>query len=215
MTSPTASSNGVDPRLSTVAEIAGTVHTAVDRVEDTTVLDRAVAVLRPFARRLAASPAGPVLRGDWLGHALHPMLTDVPIGCWTSSFALDLLGGTSGRKASTRLIGLGLLAAVPTAASGAAEWSDVDAEAPSRVGVAHAAANTMAVVLYLGSWRARHRGHHYRGVLLGFGGALVASVGGHLGGHLAFALGIGSGERGRPGDGPGKWPAPTSATTAR
>lgn len=34
-----------------------------------------------------------LLEGRWLGHALHPMLSDVPIGPWTSSVILDLLGG--------------------------------------------------------------------------------------------------------------------------
>ena len=43
-----------------------------------------------------AVPAGPVkdaLSGIWLGHALHPLLTDLPIGTWTSAVLLDWLGG--------------------------------------------------------------------------------------------------------------------------
>jgi hypothetical protein len=33
-----------------------------------------------------------VLSGVWLGHALHPILTDIPIGAWTSSVVLDWIG---------------------------------------------------------------------------------------------------------------------------
>jgi uncharacterized membrane protein len=197
MTSPSTSWNGADGNADVVADVACGVHAVVDQIERAATLDPAAATLQPFARRLARSGAGPILRGEWLGHALHPMLTDLPIGCWTSSFVLDLLGGKSSRKASTRLIGLGLLTAIPTAASGAVEWNDVEQRAPRRVGVVHAAANTVALVLYFGSWRARHRGHHLRGLVLGAGGALAATVGGHLGGHLAFAHGIGEGARGR------------------
>ena len=36
---------------------------------------------------------GSVLRGEWLGHAVHPLLTDVVLGTWTSAHVLDLFGG--------------------------------------------------------------------------------------------------------------------------
>ena len=190
-----------------MAAAIGTIGDAQDVVESSRVdavvhelggvvqLDAPADLLQPATRRLAAGRIGSFLRGEWLGHALHPVLTDLPIGFWTSAFVLDLIGGRSGRRASTRLIGLGLLSALPTAASGAVEWSDIDDDRPRRIGVVHAAANGVAMVLYFGSWRARHRGHHVRGVALGVGGALAASVGGHLGGHLAFVEGMGTGER--------------------
>src|SRR3954466_8335816 len=68
-----------------------------------------------------AVPRGPVkdpLSGTPLGHALHPFLTDLPIGTWTSSLVLDLFGGRDARPASRRLIAAGVLASLPTAASG-------------------------------------------------------------------------------------------------
>ena len=167
----------------------------INAVQGVVQLDIAADLLQPSARRLAAGRVGSFLHGDWLGHALHPMLTDLPIGFWTSSFVLDFIGGRSSRKASTRLIGLGLLTALPTAASGAVEWSDINDDRPRRLGVVHAVANSVALVLYFSSWRARHRGQHFRGVLLGVGGALAATVGGHLGGHLAFVEGMGTGKR--------------------
>ncbi|MBN9375311.1 MAG: hypothetical protein J0I40_07970, partial [Cellulomonas sp.] len=63
------------------------------------------------------------LQGTQLGHSLHPLLTDLPIGLWTASAALDLVGGPSSRAAADRLLGLGLLAVAPTALSGWADWS--------------------------------------------------------------------------------------------
>src|SRR5207253_746315 len=45
----------------------------------------------------AAVPEGSGLKdalsGTWLGHPLHPPLTDVVVGAWTSALLLDLLGG--------------------------------------------------------------------------------------------------------------------------
>jgi hypothetical protein len=61
------------------------------------------------------------LSGVWLGHPLHPILTDIPIGVWSSSVLLDWTGGKGSQSASDRLILIGLLAAGATAASG---WSD-------------------------------------------------------------------------------------------
>ena len=94
------------------------------------------------------------------------MLTDLPIGFWTSAFVLDIVGGKRSRPAAELLVGLGVLSALPTAASGAADWSDTDGGS-RRVGLVHAAANTSAVVLYAWSWNARRQNRHARGVALG------------------------------------------------
>jgi nitrite reductase/ring-hydroxylating ferredoxin subunit/uncharacterized membrane protein len=130
------------------------------------------------------------LSGTWLGHPLHPMLTDLPIGFWTSAFTLDFVGGPAARKASTRLVALGLLSTVPAALAGASDWADTSGQ-ERRIGLAHALANGSATVAYLASWRARRRGRHLRGVALGLVGASAATVGGYLGGHLLQGLGLG------------------------
>ena len=140
-----------------------------------------------------AVPAGVVkdtLSGVWLGHPLHPMLTDLPIGFWTSSFMLDLVGGRRSRRASTTLVGLGVLSAFPAMLAGASDWGDTTGPA-RRVGLVHAAANTVAVACYGASWWSRRRGHHLRGVGYGLAGATAATVGGYLGGHLLQELGVG------------------------
>jgi len=101
------------------------------------------------------------------------------------------LGGKAGRKASKRLLGLGVLAAVPTAAAGLSDWSDTIGE-DRRIGAAHALGNVAALGLYSLSWRARRRGSWGKGVALGFLGAGAASVGGYLGAHLVYRKGVGA-----------------------
>jgi nitrite reductase/ring-hydroxylating ferredoxin subunit/uncharacterized membrane protein len=139
---------------------------------------------------LDRQPLKDVLSGTWLGHPLHPMLTDLPIGFWTSAFTLDLVGGRASRRAATQLVGWGVLSAVPTALSGAADWGDTTGR-PRRIGLVHAAANTTALACYAASWVARRRGQHWRGVALGLAGATAATIGGYLGGHLLQSLGVG------------------------
>jgi uncharacterized membrane protein len=146
--------------------------------------DRAAAKLLPIARRLDRYPAAArFLRGDWLGHPLHPALTDLPIGFWTSAWVMDLTPG--GRTAARRLIGLGVLSAVPAALAGAADWPKLSRQ-KDPAAVAHLTANLTATALYALSWRARHRGHGIRGFALAQLGAAAATAGGALGGHLAF-----------------------------
>lgn len=147
-------------------------------------LDPAVDAFGELTAPLGAPGLGDVLRGAWLGHALHPSLTDVPLGLWTAASVLDLVGGPSARPAAQRLLGVGLLSAAPTVASGWAEWHRSDRPA-QRVGVAHAALNVAAIGLYAGSWAARRGDRHRLGVLLGLVGSGAAGAAGYLGGHLA------------------------------
>lgn len=131
------------------------------------------------------------LRSDALGHALHPVLTDLPLGCWTSASLVDLIGGARGRSAATRLLAVGLLAAGPTAYAGLADWSRL--EGPERrLGAVHAIGNDVAIVLFVGSFLARVRGQHGRGVRLALLGNLATAAAGHLGGVLALGRGTAS-----------------------
>jgi uncharacterized membrane protein len=155
------------------------------RLESSAALDPVVGAVRPLADALVSDPGRrDVLLGTWLGHALHPVLTDVPIGMWTSAVTLDLVGGPAARSAATRLIGIGILTAVPTALTGWADWSTLEPR-DQRVGVVHAAANAAAVVLFAASWRARRRDAYARGKILGLAASSALGLGGFLGGHLA------------------------------
>lgn len=166
-------------------------------------LDAAADALRERAGRLADSGAGSFLRGEWLGHTLHPLMTDLPIGCWTSAALVDVVGGRDGRVAARRLIGLGTLLALPTAATGLVELAtiDEDDDESRRIATVHAGANSFALLAYARSWWLRRRGRQVRGVLWSVVGAVAASGSGHLGGHLAFVRGIGDGGRRGAGHG--------------
>jgi uncharacterized membrane protein len=166
------------------------------RLEQATVLDRAVSLVQPAAAALVAHPAARYwLHGEFMGHAAHPLLTQVPIGTWASSAVLDLIGGKGSRPAATRLIGTGILAALPTAVTGLAEWAATSDGAARRVGVVHAGANTVGLVLYTASYRARRRGRHLRGVGLGLAALSVVGASGFLGAHLSLARKVATRDR--------------------
>ncbi|MFZ1996472.1 MAG: DUF2231 domain-containing protein [Solirubrobacteraceae bacterium] len=133
------------------------------------------------------------LSGAWLGHALHPIMTDIPIGTWTSAVLLDWTGGKDSQSAADRLLLAGLLAAGVTIASGWSDWADAEqrTDAVRRSGLVHAGANATATALMTGSWVARKRGARGRGRLLSLAGSAALGVGGWLGGHLSYTLGAG------------------------
>lgn len=162
------------------------------RLEETTALDRPVHAIEPLVQEVfATGTRGAVLRGEWLGHALHPLLTDVVLGTWTSASLLDLFGGRESSGAAQRLVGAGLLAVGPTAWSGWAEWSAAGAR-EKRVGLVHAMTNATAIGVYAASWSARRKGRHGKGAMLALAGAGVSGVGAYLGGHLAAARKVSS-----------------------
>jgi uncharacterized membrane protein len=163
------------------------LYRAAVAIEDTQALDRPVRVLAPLAEAtVGRERPKALLGGRWLGHALHPLLTDLPLGSWMSATLLDLVGGKRSETASERLLAFGVLAALPTAAAG---WTDWVSASPRerRVGVVHAAVNTTALACYGASLAQRRRGRHGAGVALAIAGGSSAVVGGFLGGHLSLA----------------------------
>jgi nitrite reductase/ring-hydroxylating ferredoxin subunit/uncharacterized membrane protein len=166
-------------------------HAAIEQIGRVEQLDQPAKTIGKFVRDTV--PRGAVkdgLSGTWLGHALHPLLTDVPIGTWTSALLLDLVGGRSAQPAARRLIGIGLLAAGPTAVTGWNDWADTEpaSDRVRRIGLVHATSNITGVAFYAASWAARRRGG---GKLLGLAGFTSLMAGGWLGGHLSYALGVG------------------------
>lgn len=166
---------------------ASSLYRFANAIEADDRLDPAVVALRRVAE--AVVPDGDIrdaLHGRWLGHALHPMLTDFPLGTWMSASLLDLVGGRRSRTASRRLLTFGLTAAVPTIAAGLADYLSASPR-ERRVGVVHAAVNSAAFTLYGASLVARRRDRHGLGVALGLAGGVTATVGGFFGGHLSTA----------------------------
>lgn len=134
-----------------------------------------------------------VLSGTPIGHALHPLLTDVVIGSFVSASLLDLLGGEHD-EAAERLLAAGIAVYGPTALTGVSDWADSELGDPRvrRVGLVHAATNAVALGLYVASLAARRRGDRGRGKLLALAGGGVMGAGGYLGGHMVFVQGVGA-----------------------
>jgi nitrite reductase/ring-hydroxylating ferredoxin subunit len=147
-------------------------------------LDRLVTPAQRAARLLRPGRARDALHGVWLGHPLHPVLAQIPLGTWLSASLLDAWPGNA--TASRRLVLAGLAAAAPAALAGTADWSEQH-EQQMRVGVVHALANTAAIALYTASvvLPARERGLR----LAGLGAAATAGL---LGGHIAFRQSAGA-----------------------
>jgi nitrite reductase/ring-hydroxylating ferredoxin subunit/uncharacterized membrane protein len=161
----------------------------IGALEGAEQLDGVAGRARQVAQHLVSpSPLRRLLSGTDLGHPSHPMLVQLPIGLWTSTLALDLIG-LGKTKAARTLVGLGVLSALPALASGMSDWVDTD-EAEARVGLVHATSNSIAVVCFSLSWWRRTRGRH-GGTFWSMLGVTLAGGGGFLGGHLAYALGVG------------------------
>ena len=161
------------------------VTTSIEQAEG---LDKPAAALASLIGKVVRpGPVEDVLSGVPAGHPLHPALVAVPIGAWTSAGVLDAVGE---HDAARTLVGLGLVSALPAAASGASDWTYTEG-AEKRVGFVHALSVYGALFAYGASYWARQRGSRRLGIGLSVAGASVISMAGWLGGHLSYAQGVG------------------------
>ena len=127
------------------------------------------------------------LHGTWLGHPLHPVLTDIPIGAWTATLLLDALDRGPDRpglrRAADATLALGLAGAAGSAITGLTDWSATDAR-PRRIGVAHALLNSGATLFFAASFLSRRRRRRSAGHGLALAGYVTAVAAGFLGGEL-------------------------------
>jgi uncharacterized membrane protein len=128
------------------------------------------------------------LHTDALGHSVHPLLTDVTLGCWLGASILDLAGGSGSRRGAELLVGVGLVASGPTAIAGTGDWAEMSGT-ERRIGAVHALGTDAATFLLLGSLIARMRGRSAAGIRLALAGNLIMAGAGFLGGHLALNRG--------------------------
>lgn len=166
----------------------------IDRIEAASFLDPVgKAVGRAVRGVFSAGKLKDAASGTWLGHAVHPMLTDLVIGSFTSASLLDFFAGEDGNAASERLIAVGIAAYFPTAATGINDWADTESvdDTIRRAGLVHAGSNAIALSLYAASLGSRRRGARGTGKLLGAAGLSVLMAGGYLGGHLSLTKGVG------------------------
>ncbi len=134
------------------------------------------------------------LYGVGLGHPLHTIVNDIPIGMWSAALALDTLHMLTGQDEFSACadvsITLGLAGAAGAVATGLADWQHLKGH-PRRVGTAHALLNDSAAVLYALSLKHRLKGQRAIGwgtSLLGFGTMIAAA---YLGGHMVYEQRVG------------------------
>jgi nitrite reductase/ring-hydroxylating ferredoxin subunit/uncharacterized membrane protein len=165
---------------------------------DIPAIDRVAEPLSQAIRGVyeAAGPAGQqaknALHGVWLGHPLHPVFTDVPIGAWTTALALDAAadGDPGMRRAATFAIGVGLAGALGAAVTGLTDWSETDG--PSRrVGLIHGLLNVTATTLFATAFALRRKDSHDGGRKCAWTGYAIALGAAYLGGDLVYGQRIG------------------------
>jgi nitrite reductase/ring-hydroxylating ferredoxin subunit/uncharacterized membrane protein len=136
------------------------------------------------------------LNGTWIGHPLHPMLTDIPIGAWTLTILLDLIGllfrFPQLGLASSITACIGVAGALAAAAAGLADWVDVDFPEKA-IGAFHATVNISATTLFLISFLMRWGRDWQLGwttFVVALAGYLLVMIGGYLGGVMVFDMGV-------------------------
>jgi len=128
------------------------------------------------------------LNGTWLGHPVHPMLTDVPIGALILGSTLDVVDQP---VAAAWAIGIGFVSMLAAALAGYADYIDLSGTG-KRIGALHSTLMLAATLLYLVSLGARLSWWPLfeNGAALAAGvGLVLVVVGGYLGGELVFNLG--------------------------
>ncbi len=171
--------------------IGQALNRLVESIERQQMLDQVSQPIADVVHQVTAPDAVKnLLSGGWLGHQLHPVLTDLPFGFWTSALTLDILGGDDAEAGADILVAAGNLAAVGAAVSGLSDWSDLYGE-PQRTGLVHAAVNIVALSLFTLSSAARHAGKRSAGKALALAGGGTVAAGAYLGGHLVDRWGSG------------------------
>lgn len=150
-------------------------------------------------RSFQTTPLRPLkllLNGSWLGHPLHPLLTDIPVGSWTLAMLMDIVGLLFHLPqlgiASSIAVALGIAGAIAAATAGLMDWMDID-PAEKSVGAVHGMINTVATLFFVGSLVMRWRdGWSLSWASLGVAliGYLLVSVGAYLGGGMVFHMGV-------------------------
>jgi nitrite reductase/ring-hydroxylating ferredoxin subunit/uncharacterized membrane protein len=128
-----------------------------------------------------------LLNGTWLGHPLHAVLTDAPIGALFLVIVFDLLGQPT--AADIALV-FGILTMLAAALAGFADYSVTDGRARVRATV-HSSVMIVALVVYLGSLvlRAGSPADRTLPIALSIVAFLILSAGAFVGGDVVFAVG--------------------------
>jgi nitrite reductase/ring-hydroxylating ferredoxin subunit/uncharacterized membrane protein len=176
------------------------LHKAIDWIDRQTWLDQMSKQMQKLVQNFFSAGGTPIIKfrdflhGVWLGHPLHPVLTDIPIGSWVAALTLDVMETLTGKKAFGRgadtAIKVGLVGAVGSAVTGVADWHHTQGR-PRRIGSMHALLNSASAFFYILSLITRQKNNRSTGRTLGLLGFLISAAAAYLGGHLVYGLKIG------------------------
>jgi nitrite reductase/ring-hydroxylating ferredoxin subunit/uncharacterized membrane protein len=173
---------------------------ALSRLADQPALD---AIAKPLSEAVrgayeSAGPAGQLTKdavhGVWLGHPLHPVLTDVPLGAWTTGLVLDAVGSMTRDPAMERAadvaIAVGLAGAAGAAITGLTDWSETSGRS-RRTGLLHGLLNIAATTLYATAYILRRNGSRTSGQTCALAGYGVTIGAAWFGGDLVYGQRVG------------------------
>jgi nitrite reductase/ring-hydroxylating ferredoxin subunit/uncharacterized membrane protein len=171
---------------------------ALMQAVDSPALDRIAEPLSKAVRGAyeAAGATGQQLKdaahGVWLGHPLHPVFTDLPLGAWTTALALDCTakGDPGMKRAATFAMGVGLAGALGAAVTGLTDWSETQGES-RRTGLVHGLLNITATTLFATAWAMRRGDSHDNGRAAAWTGYAIALGAAWFGGNLVYDQRIG------------------------
>ena len=173
---------------------------AINLIEKQEWLDKTAEIIQPAI--LNAYEAGGetgrklknFLHGTWLGHPLHPAITDIPLGAWTAAAALDALefaGSEEYKKGADAAIAIGLVGAVGSAVTGLTDWTGTS-DRVRKIGLMHGLLNLTATTLYATSLILRRNKQSRRtGIALSMAGYGITTLAAYLGGHLVYGEQVG------------------------
>jgi nitrite reductase/ring-hydroxylating ferredoxin subunit/uncharacterized membrane protein len=133
-----------------------------------------------------------LMHGVWLGHPLHPVCTDIPLGAWTTALAIDACanGDRGMRRAATLALGVGLLGAAASAVTGLTDWSETRGRA-RREGLLHGLLNIAATAFTFAAYVQRLNSSRASGRACAWTGYTIALGSAYLGGDLVYGQRIG------------------------
>ena len=144
-------------------------------------------ILNPILNRVR--PLKDFLNGTWLGHSVHAMVTDVPVGAFTLAIVLDILNVRAGADVAIAVGILGMLAAM---LAGWADYADTDVPPQRGYATVHQILMIVALILYIVSFYGRtgavttDRGGPIALSIIGY---VILAVAAYIGGEVVYGRG--------------------------
>ena len=175
-----------------LAQTATPVNRLEDALTSSDALENISLEVQELLQRLMPKAPARALRGEWLGHPLHPIAVHSPLGGWMIATALDVAPQTDTdeqrqqyENAADLALLLGTIGGLGAITTGWPEWEKARGQA-RRTGLLHGLLTETAFFLNVGSLVARKQGKRKLGKTLSGVGLGIAVAGGMLGGQLVY-----------------------------